>query len=106
MAPPLRDAALLQDEDEIGLHDGGETMGDHEARPPRQGGRDGVLDEALGLGVDRACGLIEDEEGRIGQEGPRQGDELLLARREEDAALPPPGPRSRPLCPAAPRRRR
>ena len=39
----------------------------------------GLLDQHLGAGVDRAGGLVEDEDGRVGQEGPGDGQQLLLA---------------------------
>src|SRR4051794_30712112 len=46
-----------------------------------------VLDKELGLGVKRASSLVEDEHRRILEEGVGNGDALLLAAREGDAAL-------------------
>src|SRR5581483_6132652 len=37
--------------------------------------------------VDGARRLVEDEDARVGEERPREGDELALAEREPEAAL-------------------
>ena len=36
----------------------------------------------LGLQIEVGGGLVEDEDAGMGQEGPRQGDQLALARRQ------------------------
>ncbi len=41
----------------------------------------------LGLGVERGGGLVEDEDGRVAQDRPRDRDPLALAAREAVAAL-------------------
>ena len=41
--------------------------------------RHGVLEQQLGAGVDGAGGLVEDQQGRVGEEGPGDRDQLLLA---------------------------
>ena len=46
-----------------------------------------LLDLALGLGVDRAGRLVEDQDARIVQQGARDGDPLALAARQRVAAL-------------------
>src|SRR5690606_41755766 len=45
------------------------------------------LDGFLGAGVERGGGLVEDEDARALEERPRDGDALLLAARELEAAL-------------------
>ena len=50
-------------------------------RPLHQA-RHRALDEHLGAGVDRARGLVEDEDRRIGQERAGDRQQLLLARRQ------------------------
>ena len=47
-----------------------------------------LLDDALALVVERARGLIEDQDARVGHQGARNGDPLAL----------PPGERSAPLA--------
>ena len=46
-----------------------------------------LLDQRLGQRVHAARRLVHDEDVRLGQHGPRQADQLLLARREQHAAL-------------------
>ena len=46
-----------------------------------------LLDQTLGLGVERARGLVEDEDRRVAQNRPRDRDPLLLAAGEAVAAL-------------------
>ncbi len=46
-----------------------------------------VAQRPLGLGIDRAGGLVEDEQPRVGQLGPGQRDELALADRQALAPL-------------------
>ena len=46
-----------------------------------------VLHEAFALAVERAGGLVEDEDGRVFQDGAGDGDALALAAGEFHAAL-------------------
>ena len=55
-------------------------MGDHEARAPRAQRGHRRLDEHLRAGVDRARRFVEDEDRRVGEERPGDGEELLLPR--------------------------
>ena len=50
-----------------------------------------VLDQPLALGVQVAGGLVQDQYGRVLQDGPRDGHPLALAAGELDAALPDQG---------------
>ena len=50
---------------------------------PAQGGVDLLLDR----GVDRRGGVVEEQDPRVGQQGPGQGDPLALAAREEQPPL-------------------
>src|SRR5512132_2505412 len=83
----LDDAAVLHDQDDVGIPDGREPVGDHEAGALRAQSRHGPLDQHLGTGVDRARGLVEDEDGRVRQERPGDGDQLLLAGAQAGALL-------------------
>ena len=82
----LDDAAVLHDEDEVGVADRREAVRDDEARAVGPQRRHGVLDEQLGARVDRARRLVEDEQRRVGEERAGDRDELLLAGR--DVATP------------------
>ena len=56
---------------------------------------EGLLDELLGLGVDRRGGLVEDQDAGIEGQGAGEGDELLLPHREPGAPLPDHGVEAR-----------
>lgn len=81
------DAAVFDHGDEVGVADGAEAVGDDEAGAAGHETREAPLDEALGLGVEVAGGLVEDQDFRIGEDGAGDGEALLLAAREADAPL-------------------
>jgi hypothetical protein len=62
----------------VGDHDGGSPL----AEPPHRLG-----DAGLGGDIKVAGRLVQDEQGRVGEPGPGEGDQLALARREQGAAL-------------------
>ena len=66
---------------------GRQAVGDHERRAALHDRRQRRLDLALGGGVDRRRRLVEDQDARVGDERPRDGDALALAARERVAAL-------------------
>ena len=86
MRPLLYDAAVLEDDDQIGVADGGEAVRDDEGRPPGEERPQSHLDAPLGADVDARGRLVEDEDPRIGEQGTREGDELSLAEREPRSA--------------------
>src|SRR4030095_11804590 len=45
------------------------------------------LHEAFGLGVNAGSGFVEDEQARIGEQGPYKTEQLALAVTEQAAAL-------------------
>ena len=59
--------------------DGGGFLGDE--------GVEARLDLGLGLGVEGGGGLVEEEDFRVPEEGAGDGDALLLAAGDADAAL-------------------
>src|SRR5215218_10764694 len=83
----LDDAAALDDQDPVGVDDGRQPVGDDQAGPAGQGGGQGLLDVDLGLGVEVGGGLVEDDDGRVGQQQPGDGQALLLAAGQPVAAL-------------------
>ena len=58
----------------------------NEVRPRSRRGQ-ALLDQPLALGVEVAGGLVEDEDPRVGQDGPGDGQPLPLAAAEPHAAL-------------------
>ena len=62
-------------------------MGDQDAGPGLDQGIDGVLDLLLGNGIQGGGGLVKDQEGRILQKDPGNGDPLLLSSGELEAPV-------------------
>src|SRR5687768_10168623 len=56
----LADLPVVEDQDGVGGADGGEAVGDDDRGAAVEQGLDGVLDQKLGLGVDRGGGFVED----------------------------------------------
>ena len=84
---PLDDLALLEDEDAIGIGDGGEAMGHHDCGPAAADGRQRRLDVPLRLCVQRGRRLIQQHQLRRFQQGARNGHPLLLSARELETSL-------------------
>jgi hypothetical protein len=64
---------LVEYQDAIHLADGGEPVSDDEAGAVRHQFLQGELNQALTFGVQGAGGLVQEEEGRIAQDGPGDG---------------------------------
>src|SRR5690606_7228101 len=62
-------------------------MSDHQRGAAFEHDVDGALDLVFGCAVDGACGVVEDEDPRVGQKRPGDGEALPLAAREGDAAF-------------------
>ena len=87
MAALLDDAAVIDDEDDVGADDGREAVGDRQDGAALGQAFQGLLDGALGLGVHARGRFVEDEDGRVLEQGAGDGDALLLAAGEAVAAL-------------------
>src|ERR1041384_1151132 len=85
--PALHDAPLGEHDDKIGVLHRREPVGDHEYRPMRHQPLDRFLHEALGLRVERAGGLVEDQDRWIAQQRARDRNALALPAAEPRAAL-------------------
>jgi hypothetical protein len=62
---------LLQNHDLVSPHNRTQPVSDHEACASREQFRQSALEAVLRNGVDRAGGLIEDQNARVGQQRPR-----------------------------------
>lgn len=87
VAASFGDAAMFEDEDLICVADGGEAVGDDEAGAVGEEAVEGFLNEFFGGGIDAGGGFVEDEDGRVFEEGAGDGDALFFADAEADAAL-------------------
>jgi hypothetical protein len=75
----LADPAAVNDQDLVGLLDGGQPVGDDQRGPAGQGRGERMLDGDLRLGVEMRGGLVEQHDGRSLEQQPGQGDPLFLA---------------------------
>ncbi|KAK1241728.1 hypothetical protein MKX07_007551 [Trichoderma sp. CBMAI-0711] len=86
MTPPLQQLALAQHENDIRILHRRQPMRDNHHRPALAGPLKGRLDKLLALRVERASRLVEQQDVRVADERAGDGDALLLAARERDAA--------------------
>ena len=87
MAALLHHPPGVHDHDRVRVANGGQPVGYDEARPaPSQPGHR-FLDQDLGPRIDVARGLVQDQDAGVGQEGPGDGDQLLLAGRDVGGVL-------------------
>ena len=78
MVPGLNDIAVTHDEDDVGIADGREPMGDDEGRTVLRQSVESLLNELLRASVDRRRGFVEDEERTVGKHSPGDCHELFL----------------------------
>ena len=87
MVAAFYDVAFAEDEDIVGVFDGGEAVGDDEGGAAFHEGVHGALDDLLGAGVDGRGGFIQDKDWLIGDDGTGDGELLLLTLREADLVI-------------------
>ena len=84
----LDDLAVLEHDDQVGVADRREAVGDHEGGAAGEQRPQRALDLALGADVDRRRRLVEDQDPRVGEQGAGERDELALAEREAACRAP------------------
>jgi hypothetical protein len=77
--PDFHDRAFFDHVDHVGVGDGVQRVGDDEGGASLDQFAYGVLDETLGLGVERCGRLVQQDDGRIADQGPGHSDALALA---------------------------
>ena len=83
----LDDPAVVEDEDAIGVAQGGQSVGDEDDGAIGAGGVDGLLDQPFAGVVQCRGALVEDQDRWILEEDPGQGNPLPLSARQVLAAL-------------------
>src|SRR5438552_4215278 len=83
----LRDGAFDQDDDLVGVANGGGAVRNQNRGAALQDSAQAVEDALLGLGVDARERVVEDENARIADNGAGDGGALLLPTGKSDAAL-------------------
>ena len=79
--------ALVEHHDLVGADDGGEPVRDDQRGAVLGNAVERILDVPLGVAVERRGRLVEQQDRRAFQDGARDGDALLLAAGELEAAL-------------------
>ena len=87
MGAAFHDAAMVEDNDAVGPHDGGEAVGDDDGRAIAEHVVEGSLQEALAFGVEGRGGLVEDEQFGIAQQRAGDADALALSAGEKASPL-------------------
>ena len=87
MGSLLDDAAVLHGNDDVGVADGGEAMGDDECGAVGHEPGERPADRHLVDGIEMARRLVEDEDRRVLEEGAGNGDTLALAAGKASATL-------------------
>ena len=85
MGAVFDDLAVLQDDDSVEAGHRRQPVGDDDRRASFHQVAESFLDHPLALGVQRRGRLVEDEDGRIGQDGAGDGDALPLSAGQFDA---------------------
>src|SRR5207245_4340776 len=81
------DAALVQDQDQIRIADRADALRDHKRGPADHQLLERMLDLVLGGHVNAAGRIVEAENTRVCQKGPRDGDALLMSDASSYVAL-------------------
>src|ERR1700683_75923 len=85
MSSLLDDAALVAHDDHVGFHSAREPMRDEKRSSPPHQAPDRIVDEILNFRVETGSRLIENQDGGILEEHPREREPLTLSRRGADA---------------------
>jgi hypothetical protein len=85
--PLARHLALLQHDHPVADRERRRPVGDQDHRPAAAGAAQVAQEVGLGGLVERARGLVEDQEARVADQGAGHRDQLPLAEREAGAAL-------------------
>ncbi len=87
MAAELLELAVVYDADSVGPGRGGEPVGDDDDAAFVGEGLEGSLHLPFGAGVEVRGRLVEDQEGRVGERSPGEGDQLAFPGGESRAPL-------------------
>ncbi|KGQ05651.1 hypothetical protein BBAD15_g9081 [Beauveria bassiana D1-5] len=86
MVPPLQELPVAQHKNHICILHRRQTMRHHDHGAAASRALKRRLDEALALRVERAGRLVEEQDAGLANQRARNGDALLLAARQRDAA--------------------
>ena len=75
------ESSRVEHDDAIGVSNGAETMRNCDHGPTGRKPVQRFLNKSLAFIIECGSGLIEDEDGRVAQDGPGNGEALALAAR-------------------------
>ena len=81
------DLALLQYDDIVSCQNGADALGNHKAGATLHQVIQRILNEHFGLNIYGAGRIVQDQDARVEQQGPCNGDPLLLPAAQGRAAL-------------------
>src|SRR6185369_10407520 len=87
MSAHLAEFTVMKYHNAIAFLDRRKAMSDHERRPMIHYAIDRPLYQLFRFGIDRARGLVKDQDLRIEGQSPCKGDQLLLPDRQTRTAL-------------------
>src|SRR5437773_3198556 len=87
VGPALNESALFEDEDQIGLRGRLEVVGDEQAGFPGHEAPERFPNPGLAFDIEARRRLVQDQDRRVADDGPGQGDPLFLPAREGTATL-------------------
>jgi hypothetical protein len=90
VAARLRNPAVVQHKDHVRVPHGGKAVGDADRRPPFHQFVQVRLHRPLGFVVKRTRGFVQDQDGRVLQNGPGDGNALPLPAGKGHAFLADP----------------
>src|SRR5688500_9912515 len=90
MASALPDLPMLEYQNLVGMEDGAQTVRHDQAGSARHQLGNGTLDLTLGLCIDGAGCLIQNQDGGIQGQCPREAQKLALSDAKAAAAFPQP----------------
>ena len=87
MGAAFDDGATVHDDDFVGVADGGEAVGDDDAGAALHELVEGLLDDVFALGVEGTGGFVEDEDGRVFEDGAGDAETLALSATEVESTV-------------------
>src|SRR6266704_7122981 len=78
----FRDGSVLEDEDIVGIADRAQAVSDRDHGASLHQALERLDDDPFGFGVERGSRLVEDEDGRVADDGTGDPDALPLAPGE------------------------
>lgn len=87
MRAGCHDATVVHDENHVGFLHRGHTLGDDDLRGVGNLMMECGTNQLIGFGVDRGCGIVEDQDFRLFQQRTRNAQTLALAAGNVGTAL-------------------